>query len=110
MAVVFAVCGYEMHGNGEIAFDVKVQREVDGGYVDVPSGHRTVVLDAAALATIAAMDKTNAQKLQEVAALIRERVLTWRVAESEDACTWFGTVAPEMTPEEPVRLPLRVTP
>ena len=38
MAVVFAVCGYEMHGNGEIAFDVKVQREVDGGYVDVPSG------------------------------------------------------------------------
>jgi len=45
-----------------------------------------------------------------VAALIRERVLTWRVAEAEDACTWFASVAPEMTPEDPVRVPLRVTP
>ena len=110
MAVVFAVCGFEMHGNGEVAFDVKVQREDGEEYVDVPSGHRTVTLDAAALAAIAAMDKTNAQKLQEVAALIRERVLTWRVAEAEDACTWFAAVVPAMTEEMPVRLPLRVTP
>jgi len=110
MAVVFAVCGFEMHGNGEIAFDVRVQREDGENYVDVPSGHRTVVLDAAALAAVAAMDKTDAQKLQEVAAQIRERVLTWRVAEAEDACTWFAAVAPAMTEEKPVRLPLRVTP
>jgi len=79
---------------------------VDGEatYIPVGSAHRTVEIDAAAMRVVEAMDKTDGQKLQEVAALIREDVLTWRVVESEDAFNWFGTVCPELPTNVPLRL------
>ena len=108
MGAKIFVLGYEMSGRGSVKFDVEVRREVvvdeATTYVPVGSAHRTVEIDAAAMAAVEAMDKTDGQKLQEVAALIRADVATWGAIESEDAANWFATICPEL----PVPVPLRL--
>ena len=107
MAVQICVYGMAMHGNGAVEFDVEVKREVDKDLVAIGNGHRTVILDAAQLNAIAAKATTNAAKLDEVAALIRADVSTWRVDESEDAANWLAVIAPSMSADDPVIFPLR---
>lgn len=103
------ICVYsiESHGNGGVAFDVEVRREVGGELVAIPSGHRTVVVDAAQLNAIADKSTSTTEKLKMVAALIREDVSTWRVDEAEDAADWLLSVVPEMSREDPLIFPLR---
>ena len=101
------VYGIESHGNGGVAFDVEVRREEGGELVAIPSGHRTVVVDAAQLNAIADKSTSTTEKLKMVAALIREDVATWRVDEAEDAANWLLSVVPEMSREDPLIFPLR---
>ena len=107
MAVQICVYGMDIHGNGAVEFDVEVKREVGEELVPIGSGHRSVILDAAQLNAIAAKATTNAAKLDEVAALIRADVSTWRVDESEDAANWLAVIAPSMSADDPVIFPLR---
>ena len=107
MAVQICVYGMAMHGNGSVELDVEVKREVGNKLVPIGNGHRSVILDAAQLNTIAAKATTNAAKLGQVAALIREDVATWRVDESEDAANWLMAIAPTMSVATPVVFPLR---
>jgi len=108
MAIQICLYGMSIHGNGSVQFDVEVKREVGEELVAIPSGHRSVILDAAQLHAIAAKAVTNAAKLGQLAALIREDVSTWRVDESEDAANWLAVIAPSMSAENPVVFPLRV--
>lgn len=113
MAARIFIMGYEMRGDGGVAFDVEVRREVEDeegnkSFVPVGHGHRTVVIDAAAMNVIAGKSWSDGRKLQEIAALIRADVQTWRVVEAEDAVNWFATICPEISREHPIDIPLRV--
>ena len=107
MAIQICLYGMSIHGNGAVEFDVEVKREVGEELVAIPSGHRSVILDAAQLNAIAAKAITNAAKLGQVAALIRADVSTWRADESEDAANWLAEIAPTMSVAKPVVFPLK---
>lgn len=82
----------EAAANGTVHMDCRVQRrEVDpvdpenNPWIDVPSGHRTVVLGALEIQNVLNSELTTQEKRQAIIQLIRREVKTWGIDEADQA-------------------------
>ena len=84
----------EAAGDGTVHFDCWIQREVETdpgpppvmGWENVPSGHRTIVLQGSAVLAITQNGSlTPTQKRAALAALFRTEAKNWGIDESDEA-------------------------
>ena len=86
MAYRARVLSGEAAASGDIHLDVVVERQVDEEtWTMIPLGHRTLVMNGAAVLAITEGPGTNAQKLAALAALFKQEILSWGLDESDDA-------------------------
>jgi len=86
------VLSTEAAANGDVHFDCWIQKqvEVEGEptWENVPSGHRTLVLQGAAVQVILDNESlTNVQKRLAIAELFREEAKSWGIDEADEANT-----------------------
>lgn len=82
---------------GDIALDVFLEVQIDDSpeaWVQVPDGHRTVILQAQAVVAIAQGPGTPVQKRQAVLALITDAVLAFGLAQSYQGAAAFVSLLP----------------
>jgi hypothetical protein len=72
--------------NGDVHLDCWIQREVETDvWEDVPMGHRSLVLNGAAILSITESAMTDQQKLTALQDLFRQKAASWGIHESDDA-------------------------
>ena len=79
------VLSSEAAANGDIHLDVMVESDRSGDWQLIPGGHRTLVLDGAAVLAITEGAGTDIQKKQALLALFKQEVVGWGIDESDDA-------------------------
>jgi len=85
--------------SGDIHLDVVVERQVDATtWVPIPLGHRTLVLNGAAVLAITTGPGTNAQKLAALSALFTQEILSWGLDEADDAYEQLYALLPSGWP------------
>jgi len=78
--------GGEAAANGDVHFDCYVECEVESDVWEVvPYGHRTLVLNGAAVLSITESEMTNGQKLTALTNLFCQEAESWGIHESDDA-------------------------
>ena len=85
MAYRVEVKSSEAAANGDVHLDVRIESDRTGDWVLIPLGHRTLVLDGAAVLAITTGVGTDAQKKAALSALFKQEVLAWGLDESDDA-------------------------
>ena len=85
MAYRANVLSSEPSANGDIHLDVMVESDRSGDWQLIPGGHRTLVLDGAAVLAITEGAGTDLQKRQALSALFKQEVIGWGIDESDDA-------------------------
>ena len=76
----------EAAANGDIHLDVYVEKETDTDvWEPIPLGHRTMVLNGAAVMAITGGAGTDAQKRAALLELFRAEAESWGIAESDEA-------------------------
>ncbi len=82
----------EAAANGDVHVDTIVQREVTTGvWAEIPNGHRTLVLDGAA---VLGLSGTVAQKRAGLLALFKAEVKAWGLDTSDAANVVVTTLVP----------------
>lgn len=72
--------------DGTVHFDCWIQRQNGATWVNVPHGHRTIVLQATAILLITQNSSlTDAQKRQQLSELFRLQAGSWGIDESDEA-------------------------
>jgi len=79
------VLSSEAAANGDIHLDVHVESDRSGDWALIPGGHRTLVLDGAAVLAITTGAGTLTQKRAALSALFKAEVLEWGLDTSDDA-------------------------
>jgi len=97
--------------NGTVHMDCFVQRRYsepedpeNNPWIDVPNGHRTVVLAASAIQEVIDSSMTLPQKRQAVVELVRREVSTWGLDEADRAEQGLMILIPDGS--WPVSVPL----
>lgn len=88
------VLGGEAAASGDIHLDVWVEKQVNGDWNLIPQGHRTLVLDGAAVLVITEGAGTDNQKRAALLALIRQEVVAWGIDQSDEAYTQLFALVP----------------
>lgn len=86
------VTGAESAANGDVHLDVFIQRQTDEGppavWVDIPKGHRTLVLDGQAVLAITENEAlTTQEKVQQLLDLFMAEIGQWGTDQSDKATT-----------------------
>ena len=79
------VISSEAAANGDIHLDVYVESDRTEEWVLIPGGHRTLVLDGAAVLAITEGSGTVTQKRAALSALFKQEVKSWGIDESDEA-------------------------
>ncbi len=82
----------EAAANGDVHLDVSVQSDHSGDWVEIPGGHRTLVMNGEAILAITNSSGTVPQKRQALAALFREGVKEWGLDQSDEASVAMGEI------------------
>ena len=85
MAYRARVLSSEPAASGDVHLDVYVESDRSGDWVLIPGGHRTLVLNGAAVLAITTGAGTDQQKIGALAALFKQEVLEWGLDKSDDA-------------------------
>ena len=85
MAYRARVLSSEPAASGDVHLDVYVESDRSGDWELIPGGHRTLVLNGAAVLAITEGAGTDQQKTGALADLFRQEVLSWGLDESDDA-------------------------
>lgn len=105
MAYRANVLSSEAAANGDVHLDVLIQKDtlVDGETVwaNIPNGHRTMVLDGAAVLAITSGDGTLNQKRAAIVEIMRAEAAGWGIGQSDQANT-------ELTKSVPGGFPVAV--
>uniref|UniRef100_A0A6M3J143 Uncharacterized protein n=1 Tax=viral metagenome TaxID=1070528 RepID=A0A6M3J143_9ZZZZ len=89
------VLGSEAAANGDVHLDVYIQRETEPAvWVDVPNGHRTMVLNGRAVLAITESAQTDAQKRAALVELMRQTAAAWGIDESDEANEQLTALVP----------------
>jgi hypothetical protein len=89
------VLGGEAAANGDIVFDCWIEKEVEeGAWEPVPMGHRTLVLDGAAVLSVTESGMTDPQKRAALLELFRQEAESWGIHESDDAYSQLYDLLP----------------
>jgi hypothetical protein len=89
----------EAAASGNVHLDVHVEKEVaPDEWSLIPLGHRTMVLNGAAVLAITTGSGTLTQKRAALLALFRQEVLSWGLDESDDAYTQLEELLPSGFP------------
>ena len=89
------VMGSEAAGNGNVMLDVFIQKETEVDvWVDVPQGHRTMVLPGVAVLAITESAQTDAQKRTALIELMRQTAAAWGIDEADDANEQLAALVP----------------
>jgi hypothetical protein len=90
----------EAAANGDLHLDTWIQKSEDDGatWENVPAGHRTLVLDGAAVLTITESAGTDQQKRAALLELFRQEAESWGIDESDDAYTQMYDLLPSGWP------------
>lgn len=89
MAYRARVVSSEAAANGDLHLDCFIEKQLeDESWELVPNGHRTLVLNGAAVLTITSNEAyTIPQKHAALAALFRETAMGWGIDEADEANT-----------------------
>ncbi len=85
MAYQARVLSSETAANGDVHLDVYIESDRTGDWVLIPLGHRTLVLDGAAVLAICNSGDTLANRRLAVKDLFVEEIKSWGIDESDDA-------------------------
>lgn len=89
----------EAAANGDVYLDCWIQRFDDPDWVNVESGHRTMVLDGAAVLAVTEQPTwTDTQKRNALLEIFRQEALSWGVDEADDANTQLVALLPSGWP------------
>lgn len=85
----------EPAANGDVHLDCWVQKEVEPDvWQNVPTGHRTLVLDGAAVLSITESAMTDPQKLAALRELFSQEAASWGIHRSDDAYNQLHNLLP----------------
>ena len=92
----FRIVGADAAADGDVHLDtfVEVSRDDGATWESVNNGHRTAVLDGAAVLAITGGPGTNGQKLTALSALFKATVEAWGLGESDDALQQMEALLP----------------
>ncbi len=79
------VLSSEAAANGDVHLDVFVESDRSGEWVLIPGGHRTLVLNGAAVLAICNSGGTLAARRAAALALFTETISAWGIDKSDDA-------------------------
>ena len=85
MAYRARVLSSEAAASGDVHLDVYVESDRSGEWVLIPGGHRTLVLDGAAVLAICNSGDTLAERRQAVKDLFIQEIKAWGLDKSDDA-------------------------
>jgi len=93
------IVSMEGAANGDVNLDCFVQRDDEGVWVEVPSGHRTMVLSGAAvLAIVRHPTWTDQEKRAALVELFRATAEGWGIDESDEAVNGIEGLLPAPLP------------
>lgn len=85
----------EAAANGDVHLDCWIEKEQEEDvWVPVVNGHRTMVLDGAAVLAITESGMTDAEKRAALLELFRQEAASWGIHESDDAYTQMEGLMP----------------
>jgi len=91
----------EPAANGDIHLDCWIEKEKEdepGVWELVPMGHRTLVLDGAAVLSITESDMSDAEKRAALLNLFRHEAESWGIHEADDAYSQLCGLLPDGWP------------
>ena len=98
MAYRANVLSSEAAANGDVHLDVIIQKEVivdqETTWATIPNGHRTMVLDGAAVLAVTGGDGTLNQKRAAIVEIMRAEATRWGIGQSDQANTELTGLVP----------------